>query len=552
MNRTCRNCADEFTLTPDDLEFYAKIAVPFPTWCPDCRMLRRMAHCNESELYTGTCSGCSKRIVSQYAPGAPWPVYCINCWWSDKWRGQDYGREIDFSRSMLEQFHELELSVPHACVSTDIINENSDYTHHAGQEKNCYFIFHASVCEDCYYGYGVKKARNCVDVHNCFESELCYECVDVDHCYGLKWSQDCYNCSDSSFIRDCVGCQNCFLCVGLRNQQYCFENRKLSREEYEKRIAGIDLGSYSSVARLLGQFKTLQLQHHWRNLQSRSVESSRGDYLINADRSYDCFDCRDVERCSHCAQLQLGSRFSYDIYQFGFEMELCYEGAMVGRNAYNVHFGSLCIWQVSNLTYCIDCYSTNNCLLSFGLRNGRHCILNREYDEQTYKTLRARIIEKMTADGEYGEFFPVEYSQFAYNETTAQRWFPRTKEQVMAKGWRWKDELPGTRGKETLRELPDAINAVPDSIIKELLACSDCGRNFKLTAQELAFYRRQQIPLPRNCFGCRRHARSAQRNPRKFWQRNCADCGRQIVSTYDPAGPQKVSCEACYNKFVLG
>lgn len=55
---------------------------------------------------------------------------------------------------------------------------------------------------------------------------------------------------------------------------------------------------------------------------------------------------------------------------------------MIGANAYNVHFASLCIVQVSNLSYCIDCYTSSDCLLCFGLRNAKYCILNRRYSEQ--------------------------------------------------------------------------------------------------------------------------------------------------------------------------
>lgn len=546
MSSRCCNCSTDFSIDKRDLAYYAAISVPPPTWCSDCRMMRRMAHCNESELYSGSCSLCQKRVVSQYAPGAPWPVYCIDCWWSDRWQGQDYGREPDFSRSFLEQFYDLQLSVPHACVSGDIGNQNSDYTHHAGQGKNCYFIFHASICEDCYYGYGVKKAVSCIDVHNCFESELCYECVDVDKCYELKWCQDCFNCSSSSFLFDCIGCTNCFRCTGLRNKKYCFANEQLTRQEYEARIAAINLGSFTERCAQLKAFQDLCLRHPRKQLQNRMIEFSTGDYLIHANRSSECFDCRDVEQCRYCAQLQLGSRSCYDIYQFGLDMELCYEGAMVGRNAYNVHFGSLCIWQVSDLSYCIDCYSTSHGLLSFGIRAGKYTILNKQYDERTYRELRAKIIKKMTADGEFGEFFPVEHSQFAYNETTAFQWYPLAKEEVLRRGWRWRDELPGSRGRETLQELPDLLSDIPEAITDELLACESCGRNYKFIKQEMDFYRRHSIAPPRSCFGCRRKRRAALRNPRHIGNRRCDSCGQSTVSTHPAGSAYPVFCESCY------
>jgi len=49
--RMCQNCKREFTITPDDFAFYSKIKVPPPTFCPDCRLQRRMTFRNERSLF---------------------------------------------------------------------------------------------------------------------------------------------------------------------------------------------------------------------------------------------------------------------------------------------------------------------------------------------------------------------------------------------------------------------------------------------------------------------------------------------------------------------
>ena len=487
-------------------------------------------------------------VISQFPGDGPRPIYCLDCWWGDKWDSCSYGRAVDFNRPLFEQFHELELAVPHACVATDIGNENSEYTHHAGQERNCYFIFHATFCEDCYYGYGVKKAKSCVDVHNCFESELCYECVDVDKCYALFWCQDCFNCATSSFLRDCIGCTDCFLCAGLRNKRYCWLNEQLSKDDYLARLKTVNCGSRREIKALFRQFQALKQTRLWKGLRQTMVDNSTGDYLINCRDAYRCFDCRDVEACSYCSQLQLGSRHCYDIYQFGVNMELCYEGAMIGTNAYRVHFGSLCIWQVSDLLYCIECYTTNNALLSFGLQRKKFCILNKEYTEEDYRLLKEKVVRRMRETGEFGEFFPIKYSQFGYNETTAAQWYPMTRAEVLGKGWPWSEKLPGTYGKETVAELPDSIEETEDNIVKEILRCTECGRNYRVIAQELSFYRKNRLPVPDQCFECRRRRRMNQRNPRRLWQRPCASCGANIWTSFPSAGPEKAACDSCYQK----
>lgn len=550
MTPNCQNCTNQFQITEQDLAFYQQIDVPAPTWCPPCRELRRMAWCNEMYLYPNTCKLCGKNVVAQFGTDNPSPVFCVDCWWSDKWDPLAYGKNIDWNRPFLEQLHELELSVPHSCVSTDIGNINSEYTHHAGQEKNCYLIFHSTFTEDCYYGYGLKKAKNCLDVHYCHQSELCYECIDVKDCYNLAWAQDCFNCSSSAFLLDCAGCMNCFMCTGLRNKKFCFLNEQLSEEDYKKRLEKINLGSYQELQKYLQQFEELKKHFTCRYVQTKNIENSSGDHLYNAKNAEFCFDCSDIENSKYCSQMQLGVRSCYDIYQYGIKAELCYESAMIGTNAYNIRFCYLCLWQVSDLTYCIESYNSKECFGCFGLKHNQYCILNKQYSKEEYFSLKKRLITKMKTDGEWGEFLSPKYSQSAYNETTAQLWYPMTKEQTIAKGWRWQDNLPGTHGKETLKDLPDDIKNTPDSIIKEILVCEQCDKNYKIIPQELAFYREQKYPLPQKCFFCRRMTRMKKRNSRKFWQQNCDKCKTSIQTTISPLTNQKIYCEKCYLEAV--
>ena len=68
--RVCKNCKKEFVIEPDDFDFYKKIDVPPPTWCPECRMIRRMVWRNGRNLYKHKCDapGHSKFIISIYPP----------------------------------------------------------------------------------------------------------------------------------------------------------------------------------------------------------------------------------------------------------------------------------------------------------------------------------------------------------------------------------------------------------------------------------------------------------------------------------------------------
>lgn len=94
----CQNCRQEFFIVVEDFSFYEKIGVPAPTFCPDCRLVRRLAFREERALYKDTCDLCGVDMVSLYAPGTPCPVYCSSCWWSDNWDATSYGLEYDFSK----------------------------------------------------------------------------------------------------------------------------------------------------------------------------------------------------------------------------------------------------------------------------------------------------------------------------------------------------------------------------------------------------------------------------------------------------------------------
>ncbi len=116
--KSCKQCQQNFEVTDGDREFLKKISdlIPDPTFCPDCRQKRRLAWRNERKLCHRTCDLCKKNILSMYRPENPFPVYCIDCWWSDKWAPKDHAKDFDFGRPFFEQFKELQDSVPKMAV----------------------------------------------------------------------------------------------------------------------------------------------------------------------------------------------------------------------------------------------------------------------------------------------------------------------------------------------------------------------------------------------------------------------------------------------------
>ena len=158
------------------------------------------------------------------------------------------------------------------------------------------------------------------------------------------------------------------------------------------------------------------------------------------------------------------------------------------------------------------------------------------------------------ADGEWWEFFPASMSPFGYNETVAQEYFPvspqpspegegvseiektETLRKVWiqsppspsgegARGWgggawfNWSDyEAPFPKVEKIIpaSKLPDDISKIPDDILNWAVECEVTGKPFRIIRQELDFYRKHHLPIPRRHPDQRHLDRMALRNPRKL------------------------------------
>ena len=214
--------------------------------------------------------------------------------------------------------------------------------------------------------------------------------------------------------------------------------------------------------------------------------------------------------------------------------------------------GSYAVENSNDILYGFYNRNCKNCIACDGLKNGQYCILNKQYSKEEYERLREKIIKELTEQDLYGLIMPPELAPFAYNETIAQDNFPLTKKEALAQGFRWEDDIQKTEGKETVQpeDIPDHIKDAPDSITGEILRCINCNRNYKIINQELLFYRKMNIPIPRKCFYCRHQDRIIRRGPYKFWNRVCAKCQKEITTNYAPDSPEIVYCEKCYQQEV--
>lgn len=542
-------------------------------------MQRRMLFRNERNFYKRKCDLCGKSIIAVYSPDISFPVYCVKCWWSDKWDPHKYGRDFDFSRPFFEQFKELSDKVPAIAIMNDdgIASTNCEYAYDWAFSKNCYLTVCGWHTENAMYTYHADHDKDIVDCLHVDYSELMYECMLSNRCYRCRHSALCFDCQDCNFCYDLKGCSNCVMCAGLRNKRYCILNKQYSKEEYTKRVKELNLESRKSVEKHRGKISDfiMQIPHKYAYIL-KSVGTT-GNVLENCKMARDCFFGNSIENSRFIVVNDI-TKDSYDCNNTG-KPVLSYESVTPDESYGAV--GTIYCWKCRNVEYSNNCHSSQNLLGCNGIKKGAYAVLNKKYSKDEFVSLRGKIVEHMRQVGEWGGFFPEFVSPFAYNESAAQEWFTLTKEEALKKGYTWKEpEEREYHITKKLEDLPDTIKEVDDSILNEVIGCAHKGRcnercttAFKITHQELQFYKKMNIPLPQLCPNCRHYQRLKKRNPPKLWNRQCTcsgktsnnqiynniiehfhgtdHCPNEFETSYAPDRKEIVYCEQCYQAEVV-
>lgn len=547
MQKNCTSCTKEFQVMDDELKFLEKVSpeykgkkynLPPSELCPPCRERERMGFRNERNLYKRTCDLCSKEIISIYSPDKTSIVYCNDCYRSDKWDGTTSGRDYDFSKTFFEQFKSLADNIPHLPIFATN-NQNSDYTNGSQQNKDCYMIFVSDHNQNCYYSDDVFDCDSSMDLLGCSKCQLAYQCIGCTGCYDSKYLIDCHNCRDSDFCLDCKNCENCYFSFGLRNKKYHFLNKPLSKEEYEKKVEQYKSMSPKDKQKYLLE-QTIKMPHLF--IHGMNNADSTGDYISNCKNSLNCYGSHYLEDCKSLLQSNKAKdcREGYVVVD---NSELCYQ--VMSSISQNKCVATNLCWNNNDLLYCFDCENSSNLFGCVGLKRKKYCILNKQYTQEEYEELMPKIIEQMRKTNEWGKYFPAGLTSFAYNETVANDYYPLNKEEAIKRGYSWKE----ADNREFLKQsynVPSDINQVPDSILQEVLACKDCGKNYKIIPQELSFYKKRGVPVPEKCHDCRHAERLKIQNPRTLFDRKCDKCGMEMQTTYAPDRPETVYCEKCY------
>ncbi|MFC1616311.1 hypothetical protein ACFL21_04155 [Patescibacteria group bacterium] len=537
MNEICKQCSAGFEVTDDDLSFYKKISpvikdekfdIPTPSICPGCRIIRRFSWRNDMNLFHRKCDKTGENLISMFHPDSPITVYKQDIWWSDDWDPLDYGRDFDFNRSFFEQFNELNLSLPHMHIAA-LKTENSLYTNYNVGNKNCYMCSAGNHSQDCMYCYNAQNSSDCLDSDFVWDSEKLYQCVMCEDMYNCSYCVHSKNCKDSLFLEDCSSCSECMLCFNLRNKKNCILNKEYSREEYLAKKSEFFEKGFDELFEL---WKTERLKYPKKENHNVQTENCTGEYIHQSKNCHECYIM--AKGCEDCKYVVNGFPYlkdSYDCTYCGENASLIYECIGTGINESNILLSNLCDEGCYNMIYCNYCFGCHDCFACSNLRKKQYCVFNKQYSKEDYQEIVSRIIQHMQKIGEWGEFFPMQISPFAYNESCAYQYLPLSEEQVENLGLKWR--VPGE-------------DVTKDIVGANVKTCSVTGKFFKILDKEKEFYSKMELPEPTKCYEQRHKDRMELMNGLMIYDRNCDKCGKGIRTNYSPDGGEIIYCEECY------
>ncbi|HLD21284.1 MAG TPA: hypothetical protein VJB65_00120 [Patescibacteria group bacterium] len=555
----CRICSTSFIVPEQVKPLLHYFDAPEPTCCFDHFLQQHFAYRNERHLYRRTCELCGDSILAMYAPESYVHVYCHRCWYSDNWDALQYGKKYDPSRSFFEQWFDLVQQVPHFNLWQVGESTNSEYANYIRNSKDSYLSFSNLDSEGSVYNSNIDFSRDCADSFQVSKSELLYDCVFTKDSYHCAFLTRAEQCTDCYFGRDLQDCQSCFGCVNLRHKKFYWYNKPLSQEEYQQRLQAA-LQNRKAIEKYRKQFEQFAQQFPVEAANIRQSSECSGNEIAHSKNVTNGFNIVELENGADLYR----AIYAHDIYRSVYIVypEYVYQSS-VGPKMHHSCGLYMCS-EVGFSAYSYICNNSDELFGCVGLRQKKFCILNVQYSEEEYRQLRQQIIQDMKKHGEWGEFFPIHYSPHAYNDTFSQDFFPMNKEEVLKKGWRWQENQGGTFGKETVQpeHIPNTIDKIGEEIVKQVLRCTRCNKNYRIQKKELEILELHHLPIPLECQDCRFAQRLKRSYKPKLYERQCmcdrkhhahvdSSCSITIASIYAPNCPEIVYCKECYQAEVI-
>ena len=388
-------------------------------------------------LFWRTSSVSGKNIYSAFSPNAPFPVVELDVWEDSNWDAGKYAIRYDANKGFIAQLRELWQRVPRPAVRVQSVSE-SQALHNTWRAEHCFLLWDAYSVDRCLYSSHISRCSWCCDCYNVSCSENCYECLNCTHCQNLFWAEQCNDCHNSHFLVNCRKCRDCMFCANLENAQYRIFNRQLTREEYETAKARWNFSNRHTIEQAKDEFGDFLLQQAFPHEFIEESEVCSGNYLLRCREAHYSFECEDSENINLCWKLT-NARNCLEGMGFGYHLENSAQFVSLGKGAKNVRNCIECGDEVENLTYSLYCERASNLFGCIGIRDAEFCILNRQYSRSSYFATLNEIKKELETKHCWGEFLPLDFSDYGYNGSAAALYMPLGRTQAHLIGFVWDD-----------------------------------------------------------------------------------------------------------------
>ncbi|HBD05358.1 TPA: hypothetical protein DCZ32_02780 [Candidatus Uhrbacteria bacterium] len=535
----------------EEIGWYKKFNVPPGQYSPRIRMWHNAAWYTAFQWWWNKHAETGQPVLTYVHPATGLRVL------PDKeWFGKDFSsinHEYTCEKSFFDIFRELELKIPFSAGRNSVEPANSVATVSMG-DTNSYFVS-GCVSKNCFYCLDCQNAEFCVDCNAGVDITDCWKVHHSVRMFNCKFAIESQDCMNSSFLFDCRNCENCFGATNKRNRKYIWFNEQISKEEYEKRIADARTGKYSMLRQYEARFIQMMQDAKWPENFNRNSTNCIGDYLIKCANAKFCFYGLDSTDGYYCYGFYRAKDCAFCCAVPG---EHCYQSWT--RTAYNCKF-SQSVFSCDDVEYCLNCYNCSHCFGCVGLQKKKYCIFNRQYEEQDYWQKLDALKCEMLDSGEYGRPFPIKYSFSYFPESGCSLYFGAELSDWNKIGaMKFDASAEGAYGEQRIEgktvassdELPDDIrDSAVDGWVGKLVLDKEINRPLTYLKQEVEFYRKHDLPLPRQHLTARIRDLARMMNIGTIETVECAECGKAVnVAVNRSFQKRNILCNACYLKFI--
>ncbi|MDA1038274.1 MAG: hypothetical protein O2877_01130 [bacterium] len=548
--RTYELTGEKWMMDEEEIGWYKTFNVPPHPWAPIVRLKHLMGFPSGIAIWKKAHADTGKEILTFVHPDSPFKVIEDKEWWSREFAQDE--KELDSSRPFFDQFRELAYSIPVSALRDDGSNINCVAVDSL-DDRDSHLVFGTNKLNRVTYAaisFNQERSILTTNSISANESYMINACAELHNCRYCFQNGKLVNCT---FSFACSNLENCFGSVAREHEQYLFFNEQLTKSEWEKRVAGIDLKSRKVFDEYSEKFLKLVTETYWPpDFRVEPLEDSYGEYLLRAKGNHDCY----------------WNDTGTDIYK-------CWVGLEVRDSAYTMWAGwtdrtyhsvdvvkasntKFCfrVWNSQSMEYSMDCHDCEFCFGCVGLRKKKFHIFNKSYSEEEYWKKLDEIKSTMLERGEYGTFFPADLSQSGYQFSMGQFFLGYTeKELAQFKAPTFDPAIGNVVASGDIvksSDLPDHLDDVDPKIhIGKPILDEKLGRMYTITQSEYEFYKEKGVPIPNEHFLTRMNKMFNHSNGPIPEKATCEKCGVEITTYKNKmfSGKRKFLCREHYLEF---